>query len=91
MATFRDESGKLLTGEEVRRMMESARPLTDEELEEASGGLRIAKDGRFITCPRCKGEDFLLYQEKRWQYGDSESIFMMKCKKCGYHYDKKME
>lgn len=59
MATFRDENGKILTKEELQRMMESARPLTDEELEQVSGGSVILNwSGVPMTCSHCGGDDF---------------------------------
>ena len=57
--------------------------LTDEELEQASGGMVIATNTNIFTqkhwiCPKCKGSDFTvdgLY--------DGKTAVYFKCKKCG--------
>lgn len=80
MATFRDENGKLLTGEELKQMMESARPLTDEELEQANGGFQIGMGDWPNLCTNCHGDNFEVHEAK--VHNEILRLWVT-CKKCG--------
>lgn len=87
MATFRDKNGKILTREEIKRMGESSTPLTDEELEQATGGatnIQLWEGDSSVTCSKCGGDRFSIPQVFTRHDYQKTSVFWTKCEKCGH-------
>lgn len=90
MATFWEKDGKVLTEEELQRMMESERPLTDEELGKATGGAREWEFGDLYQDDICKcGQSRFLVlgafenHDSPGDSGNSQLGLVLKCVYCG--------